>query len=75
MQKRVVACEPIVSGRDPSEVLQPIGSGLDAPAQLVQTLAEAERLLAVGAIWNDRFGSLYVQVRAESRTLARWSPS
>jgi Bacterial DNA topoisomerase IB, N-terminal domain len=32
---------------DTSEVLQPIESGLDAPAQLVQTRAEAKRLLPV----------------------------
>src|SRR5262245_47880389 len=40
-------------------------SALDAPAQLVDTLAEAERLFPVAAIWNDRLGSALVQVLAQ----------
>jgi hypothetical protein len=38
---------------------------LDAPAQLVDTPIEAERLFPVAAIWNDRLGSALVQVFAQ----------
>jgi hypothetical protein len=38
---------------------------LDAPAQPVETLAEAERLFPVAAIWNDRLGSALVQFLAQ----------
>jgi hypothetical protein len=39
---------------------QPVERALDAPAQLVETLAEAERLFPVAAIWNDRLSSALV---------------
>jgi hypothetical protein len=38
---------------------------LDAPAKLVETLAEAERLLPVAAVWNDRLGSALIQFLAQ----------
>jgi hypothetical protein len=37
----------------------------DAPAQLVDALVEAERLLPVAAVWNDRLGSVLVQLLAQ----------
>ena len=54
-RSEIVACQPVIAGCDPPEALQPIESGLDAPAQLVETLAEAKRLVPVGAVWDDRF--------------------
>ncbi|MGA9134447.1 MAG: hypothetical protein WB384_20795, partial [Candidatus Sulfotelmatobacter sp.] len=54
-----------VAGGDAPEVLQPIERALDAPAQLVETLAEAERLFPVAAIWNDRLGSALIQFLAQ----------
>jgi len=53
------------SGLRCPEVLQPVERALDAPAQLVHTLAEAERLLPVAAIWNDRLRPALVQVFAQ----------
>jgi hypothetical protein len=46
------------------EVLQSIEGTLDAPAKLVETLAGAEWLLPVAAIWDDRLGSTLVQLLA-----------
>src|SRR6476660_9381176 len=43
----IIACQSVIAGCDTSEVLQPIESGLDAPAQLVEACAEAKRLLPV----------------------------
>src|SRR5262245_32046356 len=45
--------------------LQSVERTLDAPAQLVETLAEAERLFPVAAIWNDRLGSALIQFGAQ----------
>ena len=45
----VITSEP-VAGCDASEVLQSVEGGLNAPAKLIETLAEAERLLPVGAV-------------------------
>src|SRR6266581_847230 len=39
----VISRKPVVAGCDAPEVLQPVERTLDAPAQLVETLAEAER--------------------------------
>src|ERR1700741_4682173 len=41
------ALQSVIAGCDTSEVLQPIESGLDAPAQLVEARAEAKQLLPV----------------------------
>jgi hypothetical protein len=55
--------------------------GLDAPAQLVEALAECERLLSIGSIWNDRRGSLLIQLlwvcraKRRCRSWAKWSRS
>ena len=54
-----------MAGCDAPEVLQPVERALDAPAQLVDALAEAKRLLPVAAVWNDRLGSALVQVFAQ----------
>src|SRR5262245_65825231 len=62
---QIISCQPVVAGRDAPEILQPVECALDAPAQLVETLAEAERLFPVAAIWNDRLGSALVQVFAQ----------
>src|SRR5262249_33300190 len=53
------------SGLRAPEVLQPVERILDAPAQLVETLAEAERLVPVAAIWNVRLGSALIQFLAQ----------
>src|SRR5262245_53729036 len=62
---QVISRQPVVAGCDAPEVLQSVERALDAPAQLVDTLAEAERLFSVAAIWNDRLGSALVQVLAQ----------
>jgi hypothetical protein len=41
------------------EILQSVECALDAPTKLVETLAEAKRLLSVVAIWNDRLGPCF----------------
>ena len=46
-RSEIIACQSVIAGCDTSEVLQPIESGLDAPAQLVEARAEAKRLLPV----------------------------
>src|SRR4029450_8354968 len=51
------------------ERLQPVDPPLYAPAQLVDALAEAERLFPVAAIWDDRLGSALVQVFAQLGTI------
>src|SRR4029077_5866472 len=38
---------------------------LDAPAELVEALAEAEWLYPVAAIWNDRLGPTLIEVLAQ----------
>ena len=43
------------------EVLEPIERTFDAPAKFVETLAEAKRLLPVGAVGDDRLGSALAQ--------------
>src|SRR5262245_45159336 len=62
---QIISRQPVVAGCDAPEVLQSVERALDAPAQLVDTLAEAERLFPVAAIWNDRLGSALVQVLAQ----------
>ena len=62
---QIISCQPVVAGCDPPEVLQPVERAFDAPAQLVDTLAEAERLFPVAAIWNDRLGPALVQIFAQ----------
>src|SRR5438093_11551843 len=62
---QVISREPVVAGCDAPEVLQPVERTLDAPAQLVETLAEAERLFPAAAIWNDRLGSALIQFLAQ----------
>jgi hypothetical protein len=64
---QVISRQPVVAGCDAPEVLQPVERALDAPAQLVDALIEAERLLPVAAIWNDQLGSALVQVFAQQR--------
>ena len=59
------ARQPIVADCDAPEVLQPVERALDAPTQLIDTLAEAERLFPVAAIWYDRLRSALVQVFAQ----------
>jgi hypothetical protein len=49
----MVSGQPVVAGGNSPEVLQPIERAFDAPAQLVEALAEAERLLPVAAVRND----------------------
>src|SRR5262245_49140297 len=62
---QIISRQPVVAGCDAPEVLQSVERALDAPAQLGDTLAEAERLFSVAAIWNDRLGSALVQVLAQ----------
>src|SRR5258708_14142877 len=42
---QVVSSQPVVAHCDAPEVLQPVECSFDAPAKLVEALAEAERLL------------------------------
>jgi len=65
------ARQPIVADCDAPEVLQPVERALDAPTQLIDTLAEAERLFPVAAIWYDRLRSALVQVFAQLSINAR----
>ena len=62
---QVIPSRPVVAGCDASEVLQPVECSFDAPAQLVEALAEAERLLSVTAVGNDRLGSALLQLVAQ----------
>jgi hypothetical protein len=43
----------------------PVECSFDATAKLVEALAEAERLLPVAAVWNDRLGSTFIQLFAQ----------
>src|ERR1700746_3683535 len=61
----MISRQPVVAGCDAPEVLQPVERAFDAPAQLVETLAEAEWLFPVAAIWNDRLGSGLGEVFAQ----------
>ena len=67
----VISGELVVSGGDAPEVLQSVERILDTPAQLVEALAEAERLLPVAAVGNDRLGPALVQLSAFPRFTAR----
>src|SRR5258707_1727775 len=60
-----VSSQPVIARCDAPEVLQPVECTLDAPAKLVEALAEAERLLPVAAVGNDRRGSALVQFVAQ----------
>src|SRR5579859_7591104 len=62
---QVVSSQPVVARCDTPEVLQPVECTLDAPAELVEALAEAERLLSVAAVGNDRFGSTLIELVAQ----------
>ena len=53
--------ELVVSGGDPAEVLEPTEGVLDTVPLLVGFLVEAERLLAVGPVGNDRLGAATFQ--------------
>ncbi len=66
---QVISRQPVVAGCDAPEVLQPVEGVLDAPAQLIETLAEAERLFPVAAIWYDRLGSTLMQFLAQFGTV------
>ena len=63
---QIVARQSVVSCGDAPEVFQPIERTLDPPAQLVETLVEAERVLSVGVVWNDRRGSALVECLTQS---------
>ena len=47
-------------------------AALDAPAQLVETFAKAERLFSVGAIWNDWLGTVLIQFLAQLGAVVRF---
>ena len=63
--------QPVVSRGDASEVLQPVERTLDMPTQFVEALAEAEWLLSVAAVGNDRLGPALVQVFAQLGAVIR----
>jgi len=63
---QIVARQSVVSSGDAPEVFQPVDGTLDPPAQLVEALIEAERVLSVGVVWNDRLGSALVEFLARS---------
>ena len=60
----MVSRQLVVAGCYAPEALEPV-SGFDAPAKIVQTLAKAEWLFPVAAVWDDELGSLLVQVLAQ----------
>src|SRR6266508_6318494 len=62
---QVISRQPVVASCDAPEVLEPVEGTLDAPAQLVETLAEVERLLPIAAVWDDRLGSALIQFLAQ----------
>ena len=62
IQKQVISRQPVVAGSDAPEVLEPVERTFDAPAQFIETLAEAERLLPVATVRNDRLGSASAQL-------------
>ena len=62
---QVVSSQPVVARCGTPEVLQPVECTLDAPAELVEALAEAERLLSVAAVRNDQFGSTLIELVAQ----------
>jgi hypothetical protein len=62
---QIISRQPVVTGCDAPEVLQPIEGTFDAPAQLAEALAEGERLFPVAAVWNDRIGSALIQLLAQ----------
>ena len=66
---KVISREPVIASCDPPEVLQPVEGTLDAPAQLVETLIEAERLFSIALVWNDRLGSPLMEFGAQSRAV------
>ena len=47
------------------EVLEPVESILDAPAQLVEAIVEAERLLPVAFVRNDRLATTLMEFAAQ----------
>jgi hypothetical protein len=61
----VITSEPVVAGCDASEVLQSVEGGLNAPAKLIETLAEAERLLPIAFVGDDGLGSALVQLLSQ----------
>jgi len=54
-----------VTRRDAPEVLQSVGGALDEPSSSVKVLVEAEQLLPVIAVGNDRLGPALVQALAQ----------
>ena len=59
--RQVVSAQPVVSSCDAPKILQPVERALDAPSKFVEALAEAERLLSIASVGNDRLGSTLVQ--------------
>jgi hypothetical protein len=49
-RRQTISRRPVVAGCDAPEVLQSVEGALDAPAQLVDTLAKAEWLFVSGAV-------------------------
>src|SRR5512135_3006135 len=58
-----------LAGCDPPEVLQPVEGTFDAPAQLVETRIETERLFSIALVWNDRLGSTLMEFGAQFRAV------
>src|SRR5262249_46008690 len=71
---QVISRQSVVAGCDAPEVLQPVERILDAPAQLVETLAEAVRLVPVATIWNDRLCSALIQFLAQFGAVETLAP-
>jgi hypothetical protein len=57
--------KPIVSGGNAPEVLQSAEGILDASSFFVEALVEAEQLLSIAAVRNDRLGSVILQPEAQ----------
>ena len=60
-----VSRQPVVSRGDAPEVLQAAEGVLNKMAFSIEAFAEAERLLAIAAVWNDRFGPAPMQFSAQ----------
>src|SRR6187399_776824 len=65
----IIESQLVIACGDAPEILQSVESGLDAPTQLVETLVEAERLLPIGAIWNDWLGSVFIEFTPQFGTI------
>src|ERR1700747_2291908 len=62
---QVVSCQLVIAGGNAPEVLEPVESILDAPAQLVESVVEAERLLPVAFVGNDRVAASLMELAAQ----------